>query len=79
MKTNKVLAFILAVLMLLSAVPFAVYAEDVPAVTNLRINKDENGCCDGAFELLWTMLEPHEGFRRKGHVFHRSDQLEAGL
>ena len=75
MKTNKVLAFILAVLMLLSAVPFAVYAEDVPAVTNLRINKDENGVCDGAFELLWTMLDDMSRMKVSGaKVMYSTDQ-----
>ena len=38
MRTNRVLALVLAVLMLLSAIPLTAAAADIPAVTNLQIN-----------------------------------------
>ena len=50
MKKTRILAILLAALMLLSALP-VVYAAGIPTVEKLRINTNENGECDGAFEL----------------------------
>ena len=75
MKTKKLLALVLAVLMLLSIAPTAVLAAGIPEITNFRMSNVENGVSDGAFEMQWTMLDDMSRMLISGgKVMYSTDQ-----
>ena len=74
MKTKKILALALALILTLSTAAFA-FAAGVPTVTGIYCWNEQNGVCDGEFDLSWKALDDMERMSISGsRVMVSTDQ-----